>query len=97
MELAAVREVEEETGIAASIVGPLGEIEYEFYAGTRIVVKKVHHFVLQQTGGDLTVENDPDREAVAAEWVEIVDLEDRLQHENEKRMARALREYLNLD
>lgn len=95
MELAAVREVAEETGIAAEVVRPLGEIEYEFYAGTRIIVKKVHHFVLRQVGGDLTVENDPNREAVTAEWVGIGELETRLEHENEKRMARALVAYLN--
>jgi hypothetical protein len=46
--------------------------------------------LLRQTGGALTVENDPQREAVCTEWVSIHELEKRLTHENERRIAREL-------
>ncbi|MEN9753081.1 MAG: hypothetical protein RL670_772 [Actinomycetota bacterium] len=90
LEAAAVREVAEETGIVGEVLANVGQIQYEFSANGKKILKTVHHFLLRQVGGELTVENDPMREAVCAEWVSVRDLEARLTHENERRMARAL-------
>jgi len=93
-EQAAIREVFEETGLVVEILDSLGSINYEFSAGPKIIAKTVHHFLFQQTGGDLTVEGDPDQEAVEARWFELEHLISVLAHENEKRMARAVVEWV---
>lgn len=93
IEQAAVREIFEETGLEAEILEHLGDIEYQFQTPEKTVVKTVHHFLLQQTGGDLTVENDPDQEAVDVRWFSIDELEAQLTHENEKRLARKVIEW----
>ena len=93
IEQAAVREIAEETGLQAEILEHLGDIEYQFQTPEKTVLKTVHHFLLQQTGGDLTVENDPDQEAVDVQWFSLDELEDRLAHENEKRLARKVIEW----
>ena len=58
IEQAAIREVFEETGLEVSIVSSLGTIEYQFTAGEKLIVKTVHHFLMKQIGGTLSVEND---------------------------------------
>jgi hypothetical protein len=56
-------------------------------------VKTVHHFLLQQVGGELSIENDPDHEAVDVQWFAIDQLEKQLTHENEKKLARKVIEW----
>jgi len=52
-EQTALREVEEETGLAVRITGTLDSIEYSFVqSGTRIH-KTVHYFLMEAIGGDL--------------------------------------------
>ncbi len=94
LEAAAIREVFEETGIEAEIVSPLGSIEYTFSAGNVVITKTVHHYIMRQLGGTLTVENDPDHEAVTAKWVSINDLSGILTHENERRLALGVIEWV---
>ena len=91
---AALREVYEETGLEVEIIDSLGDIQYEFTAGNKLITKTVHHFLMRQIGGDLTVEKDPDHEAVAVRWFEIDALERSLTHENERRIAMAVREWV---
>ena len=45
-EQAAVREVEEETGIIGRVVAPLGTIDFWFVAEDRRIHKTVHHYLL---------------------------------------------------
>jgi 8-oxo-dGTP pyrophosphatase MutT (NUDIX family) len=53
-EQTAIREVTEETGLAARIVQPLASIDYTFVQhGTRIH-KSVHYFLMEPVGGDLS-------------------------------------------
>lgn len=62
----ALREVEEETGLAVRITGPLDDIEYRFVqSGTRIH-KKVHYFLMEPTGGDLVMH---DHEFDEVRWI----------------------------
>lgn len=94
-EEAAVREVEEETGIAGSILTNLGSIEYWFTVPSHRVHKTVHHFLLEAVGGDLTIEKDPDHEAVDVAWVNLDDLERILSFPNERRIVNAAKRVIS--
>ncbi len=85
---AAVREIAEETGIRGRVVGTLGTIDYWFSAEGRRVHKLVHHYLLEATGGELSIEGDPDREAIEAAWVPLTELATRLAFPNERKIAR---------
>lgn len=93
-EQAAVREIEEETGIRGRVVRSLGTIDYWFNAEGRRIHKTVHHYLLRATGGLLSVEGDPDAEAVDVAWVPVAELEARLAFGNERRIARAAQDAL---
>lgn len=93
-EEAAVREVEEETGIAGSILTDLGSIEYWFTVPTHRVHKTVHHFLLEAVGGELTIEKDPDHEAVDVAWVNLEDLDRVLSFPNERRIVKLARQVI---
>ena len=86
-EEAAVREVEEETGIAGEVLASLGSIDYWFTVSSHRVHKTVHHFLLRATGGTLTTENDPDHEAVDVAWVDLDVLNAKLSFPNERRIV----------
>src|SRR5262245_31909090 len=74
-EQAAAREVEEETGIKASLVAPLGEIDYWFVFAGRRIHKTVHHFLFEAVDGELS---DRDIEVDAVEWVPLSEVAGRL-------------------
>lgn len=93
-EAAAVREIAEETGIEGEVLATLGSIDYWFTVSGHRVHKTVHHFLLRATGGELTIENDPDHEAVDVAWVPLEDLGRRLSFPNERRIADLAREVL---
>ncbi|MFI7585998.1 NUDIX hydrolase [Spongisporangium articulatum] len=86
-EQAAVREIEEETGIRGEIVQPLGSIDYWFSVEGKRVHKHVHHFLLLAVGGRLSVEGDPDQEAIDVAWVPLTELDGRLSFPNERRIV----------
>lgn len=94
LEAAAIREVFEETGIHAEIILNLGFINYEFGAGRKLIAKTVHHYLMRQTGGELSLEHDPNHEAIEVSWVAVADLDSVLSHENERRMGRAVLEWV---
>ena len=93
-EQAAIREIAEETGLEVEIIERLGDIKYEFSAGNKLISKTVHHFLMRQIGGYLTVENDPQQEAVDVQWFEVDSLHITLAHENERRIARGVQEWI---
>ncbi len=86
-EQAAVREIAEETGIIGRVIAELGTIDYWFTGEDRRIHKVVHHFVLEATGGRLTVEGDPDREAEDVAWIDVTELPTLLAYPNERRLA----------
>ncbi|GAA4282547.1 hypothetical protein GCM10022261_00780 [Brevibacterium daeguense] len=91
---AARREIAEETGVEGDVVAPLGSVDYWFSVAGYRVHKVVHHFLLRATGGTLTVENDPDHEAVDAAWVPFDELPSQLSFANERRIVAAARTIL---
>jgi len=93
IEQAALREVFEETGLEVKILEALGSIHYEFSTPSAIISKTVHHFLMEQTGGTLTIENDPDKEAVDIRWIPLDLLAEELTHENERRLAQVVQEW----
>lgn len=86
-EQAAIREVFEETGLEAEITEYLGEVSYQFSQGGKKVAKTVHVFLMKQTGGKLSLEHDPHKEASELEWVRVEQLLTRLSHSNERKIA----------
>ena len=84
----AEREVEEETGIQGRALITLGTIEYWFTTPSHRIHKMVHHYLLEATGGYLTVEKDPDQEAIDAAWVPLDEVHRTLTFPNERRIAR---------
>ena len=81
---AAVREVEEETGIRGRVREPIGSIDYWFVLDGRRIHKTVHHFLLEAVGGELS-RTDPEVEDV--EWVPLADAAARLAHADERNLA----------
>lgn len=67
-EQAALREVEEETGLRASITAPLDTIEYFFRAGDTLIRKKVDFYLMDYVSGELQPQLS---EIDAVEWVEL--------------------------
>jgi 8-oxo-dGTP pyrophosphatase MutT (NUDIX family) len=87
-EQAAIREVFEETGLEAKIIQHLGEVNYQFIQDGSKISKTVHVYLMQQTGGELSFDKDPHKEASELEWVQVSELLARLSHGNEKRIAK---------
>jgi ADP-ribose pyrophosphatase YjhB (NUDIX family) len=90
-EQAAVREVEEETGIRSRVLAPLGTIDFWFVAEQRRVHKTVHHFLLDAHGGELS---DADIEVVEVAWVPLDEVPERLAYADERRLIARVDELL---
>jgi 8-oxo-dGTP pyrophosphatase MutT (NUDIX family) len=81
------REVREETGIEAKVIGPLGDIEY-WYNSTyepepARVHKFVHFYLLEYVAGST---EDHDHEVLEARWVDIADALRMLAFKDERRI-----------
>jgi len=94
LEQTAVREVAEETGIRGRVIAALGTIDYWFSVPDKRIHKVVHHYLLEAVGGRLTVEDDPDAEAIDVAWVPFAQLDARLTFPNERRIAGAAAQHL---
>ncbi len=81
-EEAALREVEEETGLAGEIVEKIGEINYGFYR-KRYFSKTVHFYLLRQVGGSITSH---DSEADDVRWFPLTNALQALAYPNEKKI-----------
>ncbi|HLR58792.1 MAG TPA: NUDIX hydrolase [Beutenbergiaceae bacterium] len=91
---AAVREVEEETGITSEVLRHIATIDYWFSGTNRRVHKVVHHYLLHFIAGEVTVENDPDQEAEEAAWIPLEEVAGLLAYPNERRVVATARDLL---
>jgi len=94
LEQTAVREVAEETGIVGQVLASLGTIDYWFSASGVRIHKIVHHYLLEATGGELSIEGDPDAEAIDVAWLPLSQVDSHLTFPNEQRIAQAARDRL---
>lgn len=92
LEQTAAREVEEETGITAEVICPLGTVEYWFVFQGRRIHKTVHHFLLQETGGTLS---NADVEVTEVAWVPLRTMAERLAYPDERRLVLRAHELLD--
>lgn len=72
----------------------LGTIAYWFTSNGTRIHKTVHHYLFAATGGELSIDNDPDHEAIDVAWVPLEELPTRLSFANEQHIARSAREYI---
>ena len=89
-EVTAVRETQEEGGVASEVVTHIETVEY-WYAGLENGIrvrfhKRVHFYLLRYLSGDT---KDHDWEVNEARWVPIEDAAEQLAFDNEKRVMRA--------
>ena len=82
-EQAALREVQEETGLLADIVRPLETIEYHFRAGDTLIRKRVDFYLMQYVGGALVPQLS---EVDDVEWVPLSEAIERASFESEKKL-----------
>ena len=68
VEETALREVREETGLEVRILRPLGLMTYSFAARGERVHKTVHFFLMEATGGDISLH---DAEYDEVRWVTV--------------------------
>ena len=83
LEETAVREVREETGLAVSIVAPIGVTDYWFAVPGERVHKFVHFFLMRAEGGDVA---DHDHEYDDVRWVSARDARRMLSYETYREM-----------
>ncbi len=80
-EQAAVREVEEETGISGEILAQLGTIDFWFVAEGRRIHKTVQHYLMRAVAGELS---DADIEVSEVAWVPLPDITAQLAYPDER-------------
>jgi 8-oxo-dGTP pyrophosphatase MutT (NUDIX family) len=87
---AAVREVQEETGVRAEPVEKLGDIYYTYERKGRSIDKRVAFYLFEYRGGELA----PDHEIASARWMPLEEAARSLTYEGEREMVqRALLRY----
>jgi len=82
-EMAAIREVAEETGITSEIARALGVIDFWFMAGGKRIHKTVHHYLFKEVGGVLA----PQLEEVdEVGWFPLEEIVSMLAYPDEKKL-----------
>jgi 8-oxo-dGTP pyrophosphatase MutT (NUDIX family) len=82
-EEAALREVQEETGIVSVIEKSLGVIDFWFMAGGMRIHKTVHHFLFRENGGVLAAQ---ESEVDEVAWFPLAEIVERLAYPDEKKL-----------
>lgn len=91
LELTALREVEEETGLQARLLAPLGEVEYWFVLRGVRHHKKVYFYLMEAVGGDVSRH---DREYDVVQWFPIESARKAMSYASEARMVEQARRAL---
>jgi mutator protein MutT len=82
-EIAAIREVAEETGITSEISRSLGVIDFWFMASGKRIHKTVHHYLFREVSGELQPQVS---EVDDVAWVPLEEVVDRLAYPDEKKL-----------
>jgi ADP-ribose pyrophosphatase YjhB (NUDIX family) len=82
-EQAALREVQEETGIQSVIEKSLGVIDFWFMAGGKRIHKTVHHYLFRESGGLLAAQ---ETEVDEVAWFPLAEIVERLAYPDEKKL-----------
>lgn len=82
-EQAALREVQEETGLDAEIISRLDTIEYFFRAGDTLIKKSVDFYLMRYAGGTMTPQLS---EVDDVEWVALAEAIQRASFESERKL-----------
>ena len=82
-EEAALREVQEETGIVSVIEKSLGVIDFWFMAGGKRIHKTVHHYLFRENGGVLAAQ---ESEVDEVAWFPLAEIVERLAYPDEKKL-----------
>jgi 8-oxo-dGTP pyrophosphatase MutT (NUDIX family) len=93
-ELAAVREVAEETGVVAELIDKLGDVEYSYERRGRRRNKRVAFYLFEYRSGSL---EDHDQEIEEARWMPLETAARELTHPGEKEIVRRALSRLSLD
>lgn len=83
-EQAAVREVREEGGVDADLVGHLGDVRYWYRRKGRSVPKRVRFYLFRYRSGDPA---DHDDEVEEARWMDLTEASKALTYEGEREMV----------
>jgi 8-oxo-dGTP pyrophosphatase MutT (NUDIX family) len=81
---AAQREVREETGIESELVKKLGEVQYHYRRGGRVIKKSVQFYLFRYVAGST---DDHDDEVEEARWIDLDEARATLSYEGEREMA----------
>ena len=84
LEQAAAREVSEETGLEVRVIRPLAEIGYWFVLRGVRHFKRVHFYLMEAVGGDVSL-HDAEYDVVA--WFPIEEARRRISYANEARVV----------
>ncbi len=82
---AALREVREEAGVEAELVGSLGGVRYWYQRGGRRIAKVVEFFLLRYVSGDVGYH---DHEVELARWMPAAEAAQTLTYSGERDMVR---------
>lgn len=82
-EQAALREVQEETGIESIIEKSLGVIDFWFMAGGKRIHKTVHHYLFRESGGLLAAQ---ETEVDEVAWFPLEEIIEKLAYPDEKKL-----------
>lgn len=97
-EQTALREVREETGVEATLVGKLGDIKYVYtrsWAGGERVFKVVSFYLLRYESGKLgEIASEMRVEVRRAEWITLEEALSQLAYKGEREMAAKALEYV---
>jgi 8-oxo-dGTP pyrophosphatase MutT (NUDIX family) len=86
----ALREVEEETGVAAELVRKLGDVRYVYTRGGERVFKVVSFYLLRYRGGRLgEIAAEMRMEVAEARWLPLDEAPALLAYRGERQMAEA--------
>jgi 8-oxo-dGTP pyrophosphatase MutT (NUDIX family) len=81
---AAAREVREEGGVDAELVGELGDVRYWYQRDGRRIAKVVHFFLFRYVAGDPA---DHDHEIEEARWMPLQEARTALTYKGEREMV----------